>query len=188
MRGAAAGRHAALRDEAPRARLPLMDTLLRGIVRLFLVPLGAVMAICVGMTVLIVAHWNAFQALADADPQAQEQWFVAFVLAGPALAMLFSLMTMYALLPASVGVLISEAFAVRSWIYHAANGGLSAWIGWSMMQNVRGEYRVFVDPTTLVAAGLAGGLAYWLVAGWSAGFWKPVRAPAARDAVAPRGS
>jgi hypothetical protein len=165
-----------------------MDVLLRGILRLFLVPLGAAVAICVGMTVLIVAHWTALQALADADPRAQEQWFIAFVLAGPALAMLFSLMTVYALLPASIGVLISEFFAVRSWIYHAANGGLSAWIGWSMMQDVRAEYRVFADPTTLVAAGLAGGLAYWLIAGWSAGFWKPVWGPAARDAAVPGGA
>jgi hypothetical protein len=26
----------------------------------------------------------------------------------------------------------------------------------------------------VTAAGLAGGFAYWLIAGWSAGFWKPV--------------
>ena len=26
----------------------------------------------------------------------------------------------------------------------------------------------------ITAAGLAGGFAYWLIAGWSAGFWKPV--------------
>ena len=26
----------------------------------------------------------------------------------------------------------------------------------------------------MIAAGLLGGLAYWAIAGWSAGFWKPV--------------
>jgi choline-glycine betaine transporter len=26
----------------------------------------------------------------------------------------------------------------------------------------------------MIAAGLAGGLIYWAIAGWSAGFWKPV--------------
>jgi hypothetical protein len=26
----------------------------------------------------------------------------------------------------------------------------------------------------VIAAGLAGGLAYWAIAGFSAGFWKPV--------------
>jgi len=30
------------------------------------------------------------------------------------------------------------------------------------------------EPLPVIAAGLAGGLAYWAIAGWSAGFWKPV--------------
>ena len=163
-----------------------MDTLLRFILRLFLVPLGAVAAMCVGMSVLVGAHWKALQALADASASAQEQWFIAFVIAGPVLALFFSMMTAYAFTAATVGVLISEVFALRSWIYHAANGGLSAWIGWSLMQDIRVEYRVFGDPSTLVAAGLAGGLAYWLIAGWSAGFWKPMwRQPLAASSSAP---
>jgi hypothetical protein len=33
---------------------------------------------------------------------------------------------------------------------------------------------VLGDPTTLIAAGLAGGLAYWAIAGWNAGFLEPV--------------
>ena len=153
-----------------------MDSFLRLLLRLLLVPLGAVMATCVAVAVLIVAHWSALMALAAASAQAQEEWFVAFLVAGPVLAMLFSLMAVYALMPAAVGVLISELFAVRSWIFHAANGALAMWIGWSLMAEMREEYRAFGDPTVLIAAGLAGGLAYWLIAGWSAGFWKPVRA------------
>lgn len=162
-----------------RAKLASMDTLLRFILRLFLVPLGAAVAIGMGILVLVAAHWNALQALAQASPDAQEEWFFAFVIAGPVLALFVSMMTALAFTVASIGVLISEVFAVRSWIYHAANGGLSAWIGWSLMHDIRAEYRVFTEPTTLVAAGLAGGLAYWLIAGWSAGFWKPMtRQPA----------
>jgi hypothetical protein len=35
----------------------------------------------------------------------------------------------------------------------------------------------------VVAAGVAAGFAYWAVAGWSAGFWKPVfRRPVAAGA------
>ena len=30
------------------------------------------------------------------------------------------------------------------------------------------------EPLPVIAAGLAGGLAYWAIAGFSAGFWKPV--------------
>lgn len=151
-----------------------MDTFLRFLLRFILIPLGAAAALCVGMLVLVVAHWKALQVLADASQEAQQEWFIAFIIAGPVLALFFSMMTASAFTAATVGVLISEVFALRSWIYHAANGGLSAWIGWSLMQDMRDEYRVLSDPTTLVAAGLAGGLAYWLIAGWSAGFTEPV--------------
>ena len=151
-----------------------MESVLRLILRLFLVPLGGVVAVTVAMILLVVAHWHEFAALADARPDEQGYWLLAFVLAGPVLAFLFSLAVALTLLPAAVGVLISEAFAIRSWIYHAANGGLAAWIGWSLMQDTQNDYRFLAEPKIMVAAGLAGGLAYWVVAGSTAGFWKPV--------------
>ncbi|MDQ2082335.1 hypothetical protein RA307_19265 [Xanthobacteraceae bacterium Astr-EGSB] len=151
-----------------------MDSILRLILRLIVVPLGAVVAVCIGTLVVVAAHWGALDALARADPAAQEEWFFALVVAGPVLTMLFSMMAAYAFLAAAIGALVAEFFAVRSWIYHALNGGLGAWIGWALMADMRAEYADFADPKILVAAGLAGGLAYWLVAGWSAGFWKPV--------------
>ena len=151
-----------------------MESVLRLILRLFLVPLGGVVAVIVAIILLVVAHWHEFAALADARPDEQGYWLVAFVFAGPVLAFLFSLTVALTLLPAAVGVLISEAFAIRSWIYHAANGGLAAWIGWSLMQDTQNDYRFLAEPKILVAAGLAGGLAYWVVAGSTAGFWKPV--------------
>ena len=40
------------------------------------------------------------------------------------------------------------------------------------------------ETTFIFGAGLAGGFAYWAVAGWSAGFWKPVFARAALPALA----
>jgi hypothetical protein len=151
-----------------------MESVLRLILRLFLVPLGGAVAVTVAMILLVVAHWHEFAALADARPDEQGYWLVAFVFAGPVLAFLFSLTVALTLLPAAVGVLISEAFAIRSWIYHAANGGLAAWIGWSLMQDMQNDYRFLAEPKIMVAAGLAGGLAYWVVAGSTAGFWKPV--------------
>jgi hypothetical protein len=151
-----------------------MESVLRLILRLFLVPLGGAVAVTVAMILLVVAHWHEFAALADARPDEQGYWLLAFVLAGPVLALLLSLAVALTLLAAAVGVLISEAFAIRSWIYHAANGGLAAWIGWSLMQDTQNDYRFLAEPKILVAAGLAGGLAYWVVAGSTAGFWKPV--------------
>jgi len=154
-----------------------MENFARFLLRLLLVPVGAMAAITVAMMVVLAAHWNEIVALANADPDAQGDWLLAFVFAGPILALLLSLTLAMTALPAAVGVLISEAFAIRSWIFHALNGGLSAWIGWSIMQDVQAQYRFLTEPRVMVAAGLAGGLAYWLIAGWTAGFWKPVFGP-----------
>jgi hypothetical protein len=162
-----------------------METLARFILRLLLVPLGVAVAIPVAIAVLLAAHRDGIMALAHADAQAQGSWFVAFLFAGPVLAVLFSLVLLLALGVAAVGLLIAEAFAIRSWIYHAANGGLSAWIGASLTSDIQEQYRFLTEPKVMIAAGLAGGLAYWLVAGWSSGFWKPVFAPKpVRNAVA----
>src|SRR5690349_12746108 len=133
-----------------------MDSLLRLLLRLLLVPLGGAVAVTVGMIVLIAAHWHEFATLADARPDEQGYWLIAFVLAGPVLAFLLSIAVALTLLAAAVGVLISETFAIRSWIYHAANGALAAWIGWSLMQDMQNDYRFLAEPRILVAAGLAG--------------------------------
>jgi hypothetical protein len=154
-----------------------MENFGRFLLRLLLVPLGAAVAIVVAMTVVMAAHWHEIVALAHADPDAQATWLFAFVFAGPVLALLLTFWIAFTAVPAGVGVLIAEAFAIRSWIFHALNGGVSAWIGWSIMQDVQQQYRFLTEPKVMVAAGLAGGLAYWLVAGWTAGFWKPVFGP-----------
>jgi hypothetical protein len=154
-----------------------MENLARFLLRLLLVPLGGAAAITVALMVVLAAHWNEIVALANADPDAQGNWLLAFVFAGPILAILLSMTLVVSAMPAAVGVLISEAFAIRSWMFHALNGGLSAWIGWSIMQDAQDRYRFLTEPKVMVAAGLAGGLAYWLIAGWTAGFWKPVFGP-----------
>jgi hypothetical protein len=157
-----------------------MENVGRFLLRLLLVPLGGAAAITVAMMVVLAAHWNEIVALANADADAQGDWLLAFVFAGPILAILLSMTLVVSAMPAAVGVLIAEAFAIRSWMFHALNGGLSAWIGWSIMQDAQDRYRFLTEPRVMVAAGLAGGLAYWLVAGWTAGFWKPVWQPATR--------
>ena len=77
-------------------------------------------------------------------------------------------------LPSSIGILISEAFALRSWMFHAANGAVSAWIAWNLSGYIDDSRVALNGPLAIIAAGLAGGLACWAIAGWSAGFWRPV--------------
>src|SRR5215471_3101634 len=123
-----------------------MDSLARLILRFLLVPLGGAVATTVAAVVLVLAHWNLFVLQATKAPGSVDDYFLA--------------------------LLIAEFFAIRSWIYHVANGGLSAWIGGAMVNGPNDDY--FTSPMLMVAAGLAAGLAYWLVAGWTSGFWKPV--------------
>jgi hypothetical protein len=157
-----------------------MDVLIRLLLRFILVPLGSSVALAAAAAFVVIAHRNALLAVLDADPQAQQDYFFALVFGGPLLALLLSIWAFYMFVPAAIGVLISEAFAIRSWIFHAANGGLSAWLGWTLTQDIRDEYRFLTEPRILVAAGLTAGLAYWIVAGWTAGFWRPVRSPPIR--------
>jgi hypothetical protein len=141
-----------------------MPVLIRLLLRVILVPLGAAAALVAATGVIIVARRNALFAVLDADPQTQQDYLE-----------LLSISAFYMLVPAAIGLLISEALAIRSCLFHAANGGLSAWLGWAMTQDLRDQYRLFAEPRILIAAGFLAGLTYWVISGWMAGFWKPVR-------------
>ena len=147
-----------------------MDALLRLLLRFFLVPLGYLAAVIAGSCVILFGSWRFAEVLIANNADTFAFGLFGFVVAGPVLfVMLFSVMW----LPGAIGILISEAFAIRSWIFHALNGAISAWVGWQMFSNF--DQSGPLNETHFVfGAGLAGGFAYWAVAGWSAGFWKPV--------------
>jgi hypothetical protein len=147
-----------------------VDAVGRLILRFLLVPVGALVAVLAAVATLIVAHWSTMLALVSFYQLQQGD----LVWAGPLLLFGVGLYTTVMLAPAVIGALVAEAFAIRSWIYHALNGGLSAWVGWSATSDMRDEYTFLNDPKIIVAAGIAAGFGYWLVAGWSAGFWKPL--------------
>src|SRR5262249_40201187 len=148
--------------------------------RFILVPLGAAVGLVAAMAVIIIAHRNALGALLYADPQAQRDYFIALLFGGALPALLLLIWAFFMLVPAAIGALLSEVLAIRSWLFHAANGGLSAALAWALTQDIRDEYRFLAEPSILVAAGLLAGLAYWIVSGWTAGFWKPIRSPRRR--------
>jgi hypothetical protein len=148
-----------------------MDNIGRLLLRVVLVPIGYFVAVVVGTVVLVIGSWHAGPVAVTSDPNAQAVAVFGFVFATPVLLVLL-LSTMW--LPGSIGILIAEAFAVRSFLFHAANGAATAWVTWSLFGNLDVDGVPLTRPLPVIAAGLAGGLAYWAVAGWSAGFWKPV--------------
>jgi hypothetical protein len=138
----------------------------RFLMRLLLVPLGGCVAICVGMLFVMVAHWNRVAAV-TADDYSGLTTFLVLI---PMLAVGSGVM----LLPAVLGAMIAEAFAIRSWMYHVVNGGLSAAVSLVSIGAFDKTYDLSDEPLIAIGAGIVAGFAYWAVAGWSAGFWKPV--------------
>jgi hypothetical protein len=145
----------------------------RLLLRFLLVPLGAAIAILTAVLFVIVANWNRFSAIAVGD-RGGDEFVIALFFVGSWIVLVASVSAMAMLLPATIGVLIAEIFAIRSWIFHVANGGLSAWVGLRSFVETQEPYNFYNDPLIVIAAGIAAGFAYWAVAGWSAGFWKPV--------------
>lgn len=151
----------------------------RFLLRFLLVPFAAVCAALTAATVACVAHWEKFLKLVHNDPTAPENILLAVILAGPALVVIMSVGAFGMLTPAAIGVAISEVFAIRSILYHLANGALASWLGWLVFVSFLKEFEFYSEPAPSIAAGIAAGFVYWAIAGWSAGFWKPVFAQAA---------
>ena len=141
----------------------------RLLMRLLLVPLGGCVAVCVAMLFVMVAHWNRVAAVTADD----DSGLTTFLVLIPMLAVGSGVM----LLPAALGMMIAEAFAIRSWMYHVANGGLSAAVSLMSIGAFNKTYDLSDEPLIAIGAGIVAGFAYWAVAGWSAGFWKPVFKP-----------
>jgi hypothetical protein len=147
--------------------------LVRFILRFLLVPIGGAFAAVAAIVVVIGANWEGFLKIVSSDPGMPENFFLV-VIWGPAIIALTPVVSFVMLTLATIGVVISEVFAIRSILYHVGSGALATWIGWAMMRQFHKDFELFNDPTFLIAGGIAAGLIYWLIAGWSAGFWKPV--------------
>jgi len=162
-----------------------MDNLLRLFLRFLLIPLGYFAAVIVGTLVILLGSWRLGEFAALSDPDVPPFVIIGIAVAGPILlTVLVSIMW----LPSAIGILIAETFALRSWIFHAANGAVSAWIGWQLFGDFDASQIPLNEPMSIIAAGLAAGFTYWAIAGWNAGFWKPVfrreRARASTSTVA----
>jgi len=159
--------------------------ILRLLLRFILVPLGATVALWVAAVFVLVAQWGRLMAAASAEPAVNENFWVMLLIIGPIYLLVWFMLAVYSVLPAAVGILISEAFAIRHWIFHVLNGALSVWIGSTLVNQSDKGSEYLNTPILIVAAGIAAGFAYWGIAGWSAGFWKPVFAPPLPPALPP---
>jgi hypothetical protein len=150
-----------------------MENFIRFLMRFLLVPLGYCAASIAGTLVVLVGSWGLLDMATSGHPDGPAYALFAAVVGG---SFLLIFVVAFMLLPASIGILISEAFAIRSWVFHVLNGIVSAWLGWQLFGSAFGSQLSPPSerPLIVIAAGIAGGFAYWAVAGFSAGFYKPI--------------
>lgn len=85
----------------------------------------------------------------------------------------------FSLMLAAVAIIVAETFSLRSWLYYAAAGAGLGGLALTAMETARGEAAsrgmANLEALVFVAAGLASGLVYWVIAGRRAGqaFYRP---------------
>ncbi|MCK0197525.1 hypothetical protein MWN34_11425 [Ancylobacter sp. 6x-1] len=163
-----------------------MNKLLRLLLRFLVVPFGIMVGMGVTMAIVALGYFDVMRAVprivATAEP-------FAFVHAASNVFVVLSALIMFIWALAIIPILCAEVFAIRSLLYHVMNVGICGWLAGQMLQPFG---RSPADPNAglyTVAAGFCGGLVYWIIGGWSAGYWKPIDrgrftpAPDPRDAV-----
>jgi hypothetical protein len=119
---------------------------------------------------IVLPEWPAM----DSDPVERVFFFFAAFFAT-------SLVGAVAILPALIVIVFAEVARMRSFIYYGVGGalvGLASYFGSDI--SVRLENTTDVAPVSnalqlAAAAGIIGGLAYWLIAGRNAGRWREPR-------------
>ena len=131
----------------------------------------AIMAAGITLAIGIIApDWAGI----DSDPVERLSFFIVSFFAT-------SFVGAVAILPAALLVVISEAARLRSFLFYGVGGalvGLASYYGSDI--SVRLENTTDVPPVAnalqlAAAAGIIGGLVYWLIAGRNAGRWREPR-------------
>ena len=143
--------------------------------RLFVV-FFAFLAACfvAGMIVVVAVLYPEFS---DLDSVAIDQSTINVLLGFG-----FIFLSGFALLPALIVVLITEAFYIRSVLAYALGGaivGAACYLGLVPFDTRHIEVRRHRAPSSriLTGAGIVAGLIYWMIAGRSAGAWREPRPP-----------
>jgi len=143
-------------------------SLLGRIIVIFFALIVATMAAGLALAVGIISpDWVS----ADSDPFERISFFVLAFFAT-------SFVGLTATLPALVLIVFSEATRMRSLLYYGVAGavvGLAAYFGSDISARLENTTDVVPVGHTLqlaAAAGIIGGLVYWLIAGRRAGAWR----------------
>lgn len=98
----------------------------------------------------------------------------------------FVLLSGFALLPALIAVLITEAFSIRHILAYAVAGGVAGLLCYlafvpfdTVTMTFEGIIRRHLE--VMVGSGILGGVVYWMVAGRNAGAWRAAPVPAQRQ-------
>ena len=121
---------------------------------------------------ILLPEWRVM----DSDPIERVLFFFAAFFAT-------SYVGAVAFMPALLVIVIAEAARLRNFLYYGVGGalvGLASYYGTDI--SVRLENTTDVTPLAnalqlAAAAGIIGGLVYWLIAGRNAGRWRESRAP-----------
>ena len=142
------------------------------IIVIFFALMVAIIAAGIALAIGIVTpDWTGV----DSDPFERVSFFIVSFFAT-------SFVGAVAFLPALVVIVIAEAARLRSFLYYGVGGalvGLASYYGSDI--SVRLENTTDVTPVgnalqLAAAAGIIGGLVYWLIAGRNAGRWREPRA------------
>jgi phosphotransferase system glucose/maltose/N-acetylglucosamine-specific IIC component len=141
------------------------------IIVIFFALIAAIVAAGVALAIGVVApDW----AGVDSDPFERISFFIVSFFAT-------SFVGAVAFLPALVVIVIAEAARLRNFLYYGVGGalvGLASYYGSDI--SVRLENTTDVAPVgnalqLAAAAGIIGGLVYWVIAGRNAGRWREPR-------------
>ena len=145
----------------------------RLLLRFLIVPFGFCVSVLAAVLFVIAAHWSRFLALVAAHGGGDDGADVALFFAGFFIVFIAAISAAKMLWPIVLAALLAEGFAIRSWVFHVCGGGVAALIGLGTADG-SGAYDLYNAPVIVIGAGVVAGFVYWLVAGWSAGFWKPM--------------
>ena len=154
--------------------------------RLLLAVIAYLLAVVIGLIAIIVVYL-ILSSMPGAPPYFSALTLspIVIIAAPPVGALVYGLAIVLTALPASVGALVSELFALRqAWLHGlmgAAIGGGAFVFASPLLLLGEIDGTDWADLAIVAAGGLVGGLAYWLIAGRNAGFQRPRVGEAVRN-------